>query len=225
MVFPTVNYATGKQNCPTGFTHVPHLFFEAYWNTQVFADRWTPNQGYQPFVLSNGDLSGCSAHGDFMAAWDTTVLQNIIDTCNAGDIGMDTCPGVTVRDKSTSCNVASPIKENILLNLESLPGNNPLVGWGTSYGSSGAATTVAASSASSVSASSATTTAASLDADSAAGDDASTSMVTPVVAENVAPVSATPAASTTLTKQCRKKRDAHIHAHAQARGRSHHHRH
>ncbi|KAK7733959.1 hypothetical protein SLS53_008111 [Cytospora paraplurivora] len=94
MVFPTTDGATGKQNCPEGFLHVPHLFFETYWNTPVFRDRWTPNEGYQPFVLSNGDLTGCSAHGDFLAAWDTDVLQGIIDTCDAGDSGMDTCPGV-----------------------------------------------------------------------------------------------------------------------------------
>lgn len=149
MAFPTVDVATGKQNCPTGWTHVPHLFYEMYWNTPLFVDRWTPNQDYQPFVLSNGDLSGCSTHGDFLAGWDTTTLQHIIDTCDAGDIGMDTCAGVTVRDKSTTCNVASPIDETITGNLTALPGNNPLTGWGTSYGPSGTATSSAAASSSS----------------------------------------------------------------------------
>lgn len=134
MAFPTINYLTGKQNCPEGWTHVPHLFYEMYWNTPLFADRWTPNQGYQPFVLSNGDLSGCAAHGDFLAAWDEDILQHIIDTCNAGDLGMDQCAGITVRDKSTSCNVASPIDEEIAGNLTALPGNNPVEGWGTTYG-------------------------------------------------------------------------------------------
>lgn len=134
MAFPTINYATGKQNCPDGWTHVPHLFYEMYWNTPLFADRWTPDQGYQPFVLSNGDLSGCAAHGDFLAAWDEDILQHIIDTCNAGDLGMDQCAGITVRDKSASCNVASPIDEDITGNLTSLPGSNPVEGWGTTYG-------------------------------------------------------------------------------------------
>ncbi|ROW12351.1 hypothetical protein VMCG_00268 [Cytospora schulzeri] len=139
MVFPSVDAATGKQNCPEGFTHVPHLFFETYWNTPLFKDRWTPGADYQPFVLANGDLTGCSAHGDFLAAWDTDVLQHIIDTCDAGDIGMDTCAGITVRDKTSTCNVASPIKEDIAGNMTALPGNNPLAGWGVGDANSGAA--------------------------------------------------------------------------------------
>lgn len=130
MAFPAADAATGKQNCPDGFVHVPHLFFEMYWNTPLFKDRWTPSQGYQPFVLANGDLTGCSAHGDFLAAWDTDVLQHVIDTCDAGDTGMDTCSGITVRDKTSTCNVDSPIREDIVGNMTALPGNNPLAGWG-----------------------------------------------------------------------------------------------
>lgn len=150
MVFPTTVYDgyVAKQNCPKGFKHVPHLFYETYWNTIDFKDRWDPGQGEQPFVLSNGDLSGCSGHGDFMAAWDTAVLQNIIDNCDAGDPGMIYCPGVTVRDQGTSCSVASPIDEAIRGNLTSLPGSNPLRGWGMSEGGSspsGPATSAAAS--------------------------------------------------------------------------------
>lgn len=144
MAFPTINYLTGKQNCPEGWTHVPHIFYEMYWNTPLFSDRWTPNAGSQPFVLSNGDLSGCAAHGDFLAAWDEDILQHIIDTCNAGDLGMDQCSGITVRDKSTSCNVASPIDEEITGNLTALPGNNPVEGWGTTYGMAGTSYAAAA---------------------------------------------------------------------------------
>lgn len=154
MVFPTTVYEgyVAKQNCPKGFVHVPHLFYETYWNTIDFKDRWTPNQGEQPFVLANGDLSGCSGHGDFLAAWDTTTLQHIIDTCNAGDPGMNLCPGITVRDQSKSCNVASPVNEVIKGNLSALPGHNPLTGWGMSEGSSNPATSVGASASASASA-------------------------------------------------------------------------
>lgn len=143
MVFPTTVYDGGvaKQNCPKGFVHVPHLFYETYWNTIAFKDRWDSNQQSQPFVLANGDLSGCSGHGDFLAAWDTTTLQHIIDTCNAGDPGMNLCPGVTVRDQSKTCSVASPVDETIKGNLTALPGNNPLTGWGVAEGSSSPATT------------------------------------------------------------------------------------
>lgn len=132
MVFPTIDKATGKQNCPEGFTHTPHLFYEMYWNTPVFKDRWTPGQGSQPFVLANGDLTGCSSHADFLAAWEPGVLQHIIDTCNAGDAGMDQCGGVTVRDRTATCDAASPATQNRLAGaaMSALPGNNPLAGWG-----------------------------------------------------------------------------------------------
>lgn len=129
MAYPTI--APGpvpKQNCPDGFLHVPHLLFETYWETPAFADRWTAFQGQQPFVLANGDASGCSAHGDFIAAWDPDVLQHVIDTCNAGDIGMDHCDGVTVR--SEPCTAESPVPEQIYGVLAALPGDNPIGSWG-----------------------------------------------------------------------------------------------
>ena len=66
MVFPA-SAGTGKENCPPGYIHVPHLFYEVYWNTPLFADRWTPGQSKQPFVLSNGDPTGYSLHGDFVS--------------------------------------------------------------------------------------------------------------------------------------------------------------
>lgn len=136
MAFPT-NTGTNKQDCPEGWIHTPHLFYEMYWNTPKFIDRWTPNSGEQPFVLANGDLTGCSAHGDFLAAWDEPTLQNVIDTCNTGDGGMDTCAGVQVRDNSKTCNVPSPIKESLAGVMDALPGNNPLAGWGVGDVTSG----------------------------------------------------------------------------------------
>lgn len=61
MKFPT------KGKCPPGWEHKPHLFYEVYWNTPLFADMWTPGQGKQPFVLSNGDPTGYSLHADFVS--------------------------------------------------------------------------------------------------------------------------------------------------------------
>lgn len=131
--YPTIDWYTGKMNCPDGWLHVPHLFYEMYYDTPAFSSRWTPNEDYQPFVLSTGDLTGCSAHADFLAAWDEDTLQNIIDTCDAGTLGMDQCPGVVLRDTTTACVMDSPIDEEVNGNLTSLPGDNPLVGWGLSY--------------------------------------------------------------------------------------------
>lgn len=61
MQFPT------HGNCPEGWIHTPHLFYEVYWNTPLFADEWTPGQGKQPFVLANGDPTGYSLHADFVS--------------------------------------------------------------------------------------------------------------------------------------------------------------
>ncbi|CAK7236153.1 hypothetical protein SCUCBS95973_009511 [Sporothrix curviconia] len=148
--FPT-DAGDGKADCPAGWIHTPHIFYEMYWNTPLFVDRWDPAAAdSQPFVLSNGDAAGFSLHGDFMAAWDTDVLQTIIDTCDAGDAGMDQCPGIeTVL--TGNCNVPNPTPETIDGSLAALPGNNPLFGWqyGTgqaAQGSTGSAAAVAASS-------------------------------------------------------------------------------
>ena len=62
MQFPT------NGNCPTGWVHTPHIFYEVYWNTPKFASLWTPGQGTQPFVLSNGDPTGYSLHADFVSS-------------------------------------------------------------------------------------------------------------------------------------------------------------
>ncbi|OAA38041.1 hypothetical protein NOR_06786 [Metarhizium rileyi] len=133
MVFPTDN-GKGKSDCPSGWIHVPHLFLEVYWNTPLFKDRWEQGKGQQPFVLSNGDATGYSNHGDFMAAWDETLLQHIIDTCNAGSQGMDKCPGIKGLNKG-DCTIKSPVDETISGVLDALPGQNPITGW--SYGGNG----------------------------------------------------------------------------------------
>jgi hypothetical protein len=59
--------SAGRQNCPAGYIHVPHIFYEIYWNTPLFVNRWTQGQSKQPFVLSNGDNTGYSMHGDFVS--------------------------------------------------------------------------------------------------------------------------------------------------------------
>ena len=122
----------GKQNCPQGWIHTPHLFYEVYWNTPEFLGRWDINDQAQPFVWANGDRTGFSAHGDFLAGWDTMVLQQIIDNCDAGLSGMDKCPGLlsAINPSNTACNIACPVHEGTTGVLTALPGNNPPAGWG-----------------------------------------------------------------------------------------------
>lgn len=134
-------------NCPPGHTHLPHLFYEVYWNTPLFASRWTQGQGKQPFVLSHGDPTGYGIHGDFLAGWDTATLTQIINNCDAGDAGMDKCPGLIggLNDPSTSCNLVSPVNEVISGTMSKLPGNNPIGAWGVPVGGAPAVSAPAAS--------------------------------------------------------------------------------
>ncbi|EPE07387.1 hypothetical protein F503_08038 [Ophiostoma piceae UAMH 11346] len=157
MQFPT-DAGYGKQDCPEGWIHTPHIFYEMYWNTPLFSDRWTPNEDYQPFVLANGDATGFSLHGDFLSGWDQDVLQHIIDTCDAGDAGMDKCPGIeTVLEGE--CHIDNPSPEVVDGVLTALPGNNPIFGWEYGTGSGGATTTSATKSATSTKATSSASTA------------------------------------------------------------------
>ncbi|TVY35595.1 WSC domain-containing protein [Lachnellula subtilissima] len=128
----TMAYPT-KGVCPTGFSKVPRMFYEVYWQTTKFASRWTPGQKSQPFLLANGDPTGYSLHADFLAGWDTDVLQNIIDNCNTGDGATDKCPGVIANPSGTRCNVTNAIPEDLgtTTPLDQLPGNNPIpTAWG-----------------------------------------------------------------------------------------------
>jgi hypothetical protein len=141
MAWPTSKGASGgRQNCPPGYIHVPHIFFETYWDTPQFKDRWTPGSS-QPFVLATGDVTGFSNHADFLAAWDEELLQHIIDTCDAGSSGMDNCAGLKygLNDDNEKCTIPSPVQEVVTGVLDKLPGNNPLSGWKYGAASGGGA--------------------------------------------------------------------------------------
>ncbi|KAI0000276.1 hypothetical protein F4779DRAFT_148644 [Xylariaceae sp. FL0662B] len=130
MAFPT-SADGGKSDCPKGWVHVPHLFYEVYYNTPLFQNEWDVDHQTQPFVLSNGDRTGYSSHADFIAGWDEETLQTIIDGCNAGDTGMDTCPKIIGGvNKSNKCQMSSAFPDPTEEWISALPGDNPLSGWG-----------------------------------------------------------------------------------------------
>lgn len=133
MVYPTHTDNYFKEDCPEGYIHLPHLLLEVYWDTAPFQSRWTEGQGVQPFVLSNGDATGYSSHADFMSGWDEALLQHIIDTCNTGNTGMDTCPDLFYGLNEGDCSIPSAVDEVVDGVLGNLPGNNPITGW--QYGS------------------------------------------------------------------------------------------
>ncbi|KAK8085104.1 WSC domain protein [Apiospora hydei] len=129
MAFPSDN--RGKLDCPSGWVHVPHMFFEVYYDTPRFAADWRPDGRSQPFVLSDGDRTGYSLHADFVSGWDQDTLRAIIDKCDTGSGGMDTCPtiigGVNKDDKCVIDSVVPDPKDEW---VTALPGDNPLQGWG-----------------------------------------------------------------------------------------------
>ncbi|PHH63942.1 hypothetical protein CDD81_5161 [Ophiocordyceps australis] len=130
MAFPT-DSGRGKMDCPRGWIHVPHLFYEIYFDTPAFSHRWEQGKGHQPFVVSNGDATGYSFHADFMSGWDERLLQHIIDTCDAGTAGMDKCPGLSRGlNHGDSCTIKSPVNEKVNGVLTSLPGGAKVTGWG-----------------------------------------------------------------------------------------------
>ncbi|UKZ80658.1 hypothetical protein TrVFT333_008421 [Trichoderma virens FT-333] len=131
--FPT-DAGNGKQDCPL-----------VYYDTQPYKGRWTENQGTQPFVFSTGDVTGYSGHADFMAAWDEELLQHIIDTCDAGDAGMDQCPGLFYGLNKGDCTIPPLVNEQVMGTLTKLPGNNPLSGF--QYGAAPAMPAASSSSA------------------------------------------------------------------------------
>jgi hypothetical protein len=131
MQFPS-DAGNGKLDCPEGWIHVPHMFFETYWKTHDLLPRFKDLIGKaSPFVFANGDTTGFSAHADFISGWDEEELQHIIDTCDTGHAGIHTCPGLKYgsNDPSESCNIECPVDEVVDGKLEKLPGNNPLAGW------------------------------------------------------------------------------------------------
>lgn len=69
--FPSSKGTTygAKLNCPSGWIHLPHIFYEVYWQTPLFDDLWTEGKNSQPFILSNGDRTGYSLHGDFVSIY------------------------------------------------------------------------------------------------------------------------------------------------------------
>ncbi|RYP04602.1 hypothetical protein DL764_004339 [Monosporascus ibericus] len=129
MAFPR-DAGDGKQDCPAGWVHVPHLFLEVYWDTPRFADAWDPDGRAQPFVLANGDRTGFSSHGDFVAGWDEGTLTAIIDGCDAGGGGMDRCPETGPLNPGDRCRIPSVFPDPQKEWLDQLPGDNPVSGWG-----------------------------------------------------------------------------------------------
>ncbi|KAI9506394.1 hypothetical protein BX070DRAFT_219863 [Coemansia spiralis] len=126
--------ATGAYNsgtCPGSHpVQTVSIFYEILYDTNSFANEWWGSS--QPFVLSNGDKTGYSFHGDFVNGWDVPTLQKVIDTCQDPNAqgALDKCAVIAdslyTSNEMNSCRLTPQINEQIRGTLKALPGCNPV---------------------------------------------------------------------------------------------------
>ncbi|TYZ66846.1 hypothetical protein PybrP1_002465 [[Pythium] brassicae (nom. inval.)] len=120
------NLDSGK--CPTGYKKMVKIFYEAFYSVDKYDSEWVDDK--HPFVLSNGDTTGYSFHGDFLNGWDVDVLQAAIDKCSDKNyFNPAECPPLaptySSKPPATRCTLQPQVKEETH-NIRKLPGNNPV---------------------------------------------------------------------------------------------------
>ncbi|GAA5883643.1 hypothetical protein JCM3774_005991 [Rhodotorula dairenensis] len=122
--------------CPT--THpvrLVTLFYEMMYDVDSWKNLWPQAMNTsQPFVLAMGDPTGYGWHGDFVNAWDRSVLQEAIDTCTDDSGIVEKCKVFDLNGYSDTCTKTPDVDERVLGMLPSLPGCNPVVGFGADAG-------------------------------------------------------------------------------------------
>ncbi|KAM0747454.1 hypothetical protein T439DRAFT_349869 [Meredithblackwellia eburnea MCA 4105] len=130
-----VAYPEGGESgaCPEGYpVRIETLFFEMWWSVDGFKTNWGEAMNTtMPWVLSTGDPTGYSLHGDFLNGWDRTILQKAIDTCTSDSGVIDECKVFDFLNRydyksSTSdiCHLTPHIREQVVGTLAALPGCN-----------------------------------------------------------------------------------------------------
>ncbi|KAJ4480249.1 hypothetical protein J3R30DRAFT_3470805 [Lentinula aciculospora] len=133
VAFPSGGPDSGTCDDPAFPVTIPRIFIEGYWSTgewDAMRDTDALNST-QPYVFSYGDPTGYGYHADFYNGWKSGVLQNVLDkcACTSAGFGDATCCGdlgVFTLDTSGSCAITSIIEEEVLGNVDVLPGNNPV---------------------------------------------------------------------------------------------------
>jgi hypothetical protein len=106
------SFASVGGTCPS--THpvkIPQVHYEIVWDTRKFNNKaeW-PEDGSQPFVLSNGDTTGYGQHGDYVFGWKDDTLQTAMDNRCFGP----TCRGLTTQTfaNANKCTVTAKAPED-----------------------------------------------------------------------------------------------------------------
>ncbi|GAA5987967.1 hypothetical protein JCM10908_007292 [Rhodotorula pacifica] len=128
-----VAYPKGGESgpCPDGFpVRIETLFYEIMWSVDPWKDKWDDAKNKsQPFVLSTGDPTGYSLHGDFLNGWDIEVLQKAIDECTAESGVIEECKIFELydyKDAKNMCFQSTAVDEVVTGTLPALPGCNPI---------------------------------------------------------------------------------------------------
>ena len=105
---------------PTHPVRLVTLFTELWYYTQQFAN----DDGR--FVLSTGDPTGFSLHGDFMNGWDNEILQNALDTCTSSTSGdLSECGVLSGRlytdAENNACSAPDPYPQESVMEGQLLP--------------------------------------------------------------------------------------------------------
>jgi len=134
------------------------LFYEIMWSVDPFNKfRAQALNSTQPFVLAQGDATGYGLHGyvlcrrvsrlfsqeknrrltlyffdfsDFFNGWDRSVLQEAIDTCTSDSGVIEYCKVFDLYESGHSCRKTPDVDEVVLGTLATLPGYNPVTGFG-----------------------------------------------------------------------------------------------
>ncbi|KAI9742159.1 MAG: hypothetical protein M1818_004059 [Claussenomyces sp. TS43310] len=124
MSYPSI-YNAG--HCPPSHPkRFVSIFYEVIWNVDAFRGMWYGDS--QPFVLSTGDKTGYSYHGDFINGWDVPTLQRAVTECTSDSGVIEECPvfDLFTNDFANSCKIPPSIDEQTTGVLPALPGCNPI---------------------------------------------------------------------------------------------------
>lgn len=111
----------------------PIIHSEMLYNIdQSMQDQWGKT-GRSEFVLSNGDTTGLTYHGDFVSGWDVDIMTQALATCRVAD-EIQNCPAFANYDQweKDKCLLEGEIVDEdvgYFRPIDNIPGCNPYWGW------------------------------------------------------------------------------------------------